>query len=167
MIPFLNRLPTKQASGAIDTLSGFFSKEPGRSLSRDHSSLLPAVTNGPSTPSFCLQNACLPPLNSGDALRKKTSEPRIRAEMLDGWKGVEGIIKACPTFLEIIRIELTNHCGIEKTRELVARKLSRLAVATNTYLSQGGHQLRFDLCYHRPADLMEGIYQWVSRRDLH
>ena len=27
--------------------------------------------------------------NSGDALRKKTSKPRIRAEMLDGWEDVE------------------------------------------------------------------------------
>ena len=38
--------------------------------------------------------------NSGDALRKKTSKPRIRAEMLDSWKDVEGIIKACLTFLK-------------------------------------------------------------------
>ena len=48
-------------------------------------------------------------------LRKKTSEPKIRAEMLDGWEDVEGIIKACPTFLEIIRIELSSYCDIEKT----------------------------------------------------
>ena len=28
--------------------------------------------------------------NPGNALRKKTSQPRIRADMLDGWEDVEG-----------------------------------------------------------------------------
>ena len=37
--------------------------------------------------------------NSGDALRKKTSKPHIKAKMLDGWEDVEGTIKACLTFL--------------------------------------------------------------------
>ena len=29
-------------------------------------------------------------LNPGDALQKKTSQPRIRADMLDGWEDAEG-----------------------------------------------------------------------------
>ena len=89
--------------------------------------------------------------NSGDALRKKTSKPRIRVEMLDGWEDVERIIKACPTFLEIIKIELTSHCGIEKTRELVARRLRRPAVGPDTYSLSEGHQLRFDSRHRRSA----------------
>ena len=52
--------------------------------------------------------------SSGDALRKKTSKPRIRAEMFDSWEDVEGIIKDCLRFLKISRIELTGHFGIEK-----------------------------------------------------
>ena len=39
-------------------------------------------------------------LNSGDALRTKMSKPKIRPEMLDGCKDVEGIIKAYLTFFK-------------------------------------------------------------------
>ena len=49
-----------------------------------------------------LSKKCTPSLcyfSSGDALRKKTSKPRIRAEIFDGWEDVRGTIKACPTFL--------------------------------------------------------------------
>ena len=53
--------------------------------------------------------------NSGDVLRKKTSKPRIKAEMLDSWEDVEGIIKACLIFLQIIRIKSLSHFGIKKS----------------------------------------------------
>ena len=52
---------------------------------------------------------------------------------------MEKIIKACPMFLEIIKIELISYCNIEKTREFVARRLSRPAIAINTYSSQEKH----------------------------
>ena len=41
-----------KANGAADTLSRFSPEKPGRSSSQDHSSLLPVVTNGLSTPKF-------------------------------------------------------------------------------------------------------------------
>ena len=47
-----------------------------------------------------LRTSSLCYFNSGDALRKKTSKPRIRAEMVDSWEDVKGIIKACFTFLK-------------------------------------------------------------------
>ena len=52
--------------------------------------------------------------NSEDALRKKTSKPRIRTEIFDGWEDVERIIKDYLTFLKISKIELSGHFGIEK-----------------------------------------------------
>ena len=61
--------------------------------------------------------------NSKDALKKKTSKPRIRAEMLDNWEDVKRIIKACPTLLRSSELSwLAGYIGVEKTRELVVKK---------------------------------------------
>ena len=49
---------------------------------------------------FVYKTHVIPLLNSGDVLRTKMSKPRIRPEMLDSWEDVEGIIKACLTFLK-------------------------------------------------------------------
>ena len=44
--------------------------------------------------------------------------------MFDGWEDVEGVVhhQGLSYVLEIIRIELTSHFGIEKTERLVAKK---------------------------------------------
>ena len=52
--------------------------------------------------------------NFGNILQKKISKPRIKAEMLNGWEDVKGIIKACFMFLQIIKIKLPSHFGIKK-----------------------------------------------------
>ena len=77
----------------------------------------------------------------------------------DGWEDVEevGHHQGLSYVPEIIIIELTSHCGIEKTWKLVARRLCRPTVAINTYLLLEEHQLWLDLCHHWPADLMEGF----------
>ena len=116
------------------------------------------------TSSFCYSN-------SGDVLRKKISQPRIRTEVLDGLGGYRGSC-ACQGLSyvpKIIRIELTSHFGIEKTRELVARKyygdLQLLPIPTHRrkgtsydsilvivgQLTKMKHQLRFDPRHRRPA----------------
>ena len=91
-IPRSQRLPTSKGSGAVDALSRFSLEEPGRSSSREHSSLSPAVTNGLSArKSLSAQRtSSLRCFSSGDALRKKTYQPRIRTEMLDGLGGCRG-----------------------------------------------------------------------------
>ena len=63
----------------------------------EYSNFLPAVTNGYFTSKFVGKTHILLPLSFRDALRKVMSKPRIRAKMLDGWKDVERIIKACLT----------------------------------------------------------------------
>ena len=69
-----------------------------------------------------------------------TSKPKIRVEMLNRWEDIKEIIKAYLTFLEIIKIELTSHCSIKKTREPIARRSSSATVTNNTYLSKKKHQ---------------------------
>ena len=109
--------------------------------------------------------------NSGDALRKKTSQPRIRTEVLDGLRGCQGSC-ACQGLSyvsKIIKIELTSHFGIEKTRELIARKyygdLQLFPIPTHCWkrisydlilvivgqLTEMKHLLQFDPCHRRPA----------------
>ena len=51
-----------KASGAVDALLRFSLEEPGRSSSQEHSSLSPAVTNGPFAPKFVCKTHVLPPL---------------------------------------------------------------------------------------------------------
>ena len=71
-----------KANGAVDTLSRFSPEEPERSLSQKHPSLLPAVTNGPSAPSFCLQDARFSPVTSILEIRSE----RRRSSPISGWK---------------------------------------------------------------------------------
>ena len=126
-------------------------EKPGISSSREHSSLSPAVTNSLSTPKFLsahvlpsllqlwdtpwalwhqdnLRTRCVRPSSShlfysGYALWKKTSKPRIRAEMFDGWENIEEQLKNSRT---------------------CCQKILTVA-AINTYRLER-HQLRFDLC---------------------
>ena len=49
-----------KANGAADALSRFFPEKPRSSLSREHSSLSPAVINSPFASSFYQENARLP-----------------------------------------------------------------------------------------------------------
>ena len=121
----------------------------GISLSREHSSLSPVVTNSLSTPKFLSARVFHPLLQlwdtpralwhqddsrtrcarpssshlfySGYVLRKKTSKPRIRAEMFDRWENVEEQLKNSRTCCQEI---LT-------------------VVVTDTYRLEG-HQLRFN-----------------------
>ena len=55
---------------------------------------------------------------------------------LDSWEDVERVVhhQGLSNVTEIIKIELTNYFVIEKTRQLVARKNTRPAVATYTCL---------------------------------
>ena len=77
----------------------------------------------------------------------------------DGWEDVEevGHHQGLSYIPEIIRIELTSHCGIEKTWELVARRLCRPTVAIDTHPLLEKHQLWLDPCHYRPVDLMGGL----------
>ena len=76
--------------------------------------------------------------NSGDALQKKTSKPRIRAEMLDGWEDVEGILhrQGLSYVPEIIWTELTSRhhdegtLALRKLEDSLSGKSTRPAVAT-------------------------------------
>ena len=85
-----------KANGAVDALLRYSLEEPGRSSSRGHSSLSPAVTNGPSAPSFCLQDARHP---YAQLWRCAPEEDVLVQDQLDDSEEVEGIIKAGPTFL--------------------------------------------------------------------
>ena len=70
--------------------------------------------------------------NFGDTLRKKTSKPKIRAEILDDWEDVEGIVHfhGLSYVPKIIRIELNSHFGIEISRTCCQKIL--VVVATKT-----------------------------------
>ena len=85
-------------------------------------SLSPVVTNGPSTPKFVCKTHVLPPLLQ--FWRCAPEEDVLVQDQLDGGKDVEGVVhhQGLSYVPKIIRIELTSHFGIEKTRELVARK---------------------------------------------
>ena len=110
------------------------------------------MTDGPSIPSFYLHSACLsstisalgytsgisaskqlknllctpffPYFNSGDALRKKTSKPRIKAEMLDGWEDVKGIVhhQGLSYVSKVIRTELISRHHNEGTSASIQLK---------------------------------------------
>ena len=104
-------------SGAADVLSHFFSS----GAKAEYSSLLPALTNGPSTPNFVCKTHVFPLLlqlwdipqalwhqddlrtcctclsashflNSRYAFRKRTSKPRIRAEIFDVWEDIKEML---------------------------------------------------------------------------
>ena len=63
--------------------------------------------------------------NSGDALWKKTSQPRIRTEMLDGLEKCQGSCACQGLFYipKIIRIELTSHFDFEKALKACCQKM--------------------------------------------
>ena len=79
--------------------------------------------------------------NSGDGLWKKTSKPRIRAEMLDGLEDVKGVVhhQSLSYVPEVIRTELISRHHDEGTsaskrlENLCQEMLWRPAVAINTY----------------------------------
>ena len=101
---------------------------------------------------FVCRTHAISSLNSRDALRKKTSQPRIRTEMLDGLGRCRGNHQGLSYVPEIIRIELTSHFGIEKSSRTRCQEiLWRPAVVPNTYSSSEEHQLRFDSRHRRSA----------------
>ena len=59
--------------------------------------------------------------NPKDALRKMTSQPRIRADMLDDWEDVERIIKAGPTLFKSSELSWLATL-LSKTQELDVKK---------------------------------------------
>ena len=129
---------------------------------REHSNPLP--TQRPSAPKVlsAQRTSSLRYFSSRCTLSTPTSrrlensrapeEDVLVQDQLDGWEDVEGISKACPMFLKIIRIELTSHFGIEKSSRARCQEiLRRPAVAPDTYSSSEGHQLRFDSRHRRSA----------------
>ena len=76
--------------------------------------------------------------NLGDMLWKKTSQPKIKVDMLDGWEDVEGVVhhQGLSYIPEIIIIELTCRHHDERTlvlrklEDLLPRKSTRPAIAT-------------------------------------
>ena len=78
--------------------------------------------------------------NFGDPLRKKTSKPSIRAEILNGWEDVKGIIKTCFTLLRSSKLRWLAI--------LISRKLDNLLLGKTLSLRQSVpilvDQSRFD-----------------------
>ena len=152
-----------KGSRAVDILSRFFPEEPGKSSSREHSSLSPVVTNGLSIPkSLSVQRtSSLRYFNSRDALRKKISQPRISTEMLDGLGGcLEGGQRNTPMRISQHRYNSRTHCQ---------KILWRPAVAPIPTYCRKGHQLWFDPRRHRPAYTSHDsggiayVYQWKGQ----
>ena len=80
---------------------------------------------------FVYKTHVLPPLLQ--LWRCAPEEDVLVQDQLDGWEDVEEISNTCPTFLKIIRIELTSHFSIEKSSRACCQEiLRRPAVATNT-----------------------------------
>ena len=107
-----------KANGAADALSRFSPVE-GKSSSREHSSPLPTITNGPSAPKFVCKTPVLPLLLQ---FWRCAPEENVQAKNQgrDAWwlGGCCGNYQGLFYVIEIIRTELTT----EKTRELVTRK---------------------------------------------
>ena len=96
----------------------------------------------------------IPLLNSGDALRKKTSWSRISLMVRRMLRDLY-ITKACPTFLRSSELSWPATLASRNDQALywgrledsLSGKSTRPAVASDTYSLSEGHQLRFDLCH--------------------
>ena len=106
-------------------------------------------------------------------------QPRIRAEILDGWEDVEGIIKgtlasiqlenllpgnpreicSCHYQLEVHQLRFDPHCS---WLAYMSHDLSGIA-----YVYQfKKYKLQFNPCYYWLADVGR-VYRWVSQQDLY
>ena len=100
---------------------------------------LPAMTNVLLHQVFVCKTHVIFPLNSGDALQKKTSQPIISTKMLDGLKGcLEEGQRSCASPRPVLhfwdhQIELTSHFGIKKSSKARCQEILAVA-ATDTYL---------------------------------
>ena len=140
-----------KANRAAHALSRSSSEEPGLTSARTSS--LRYFSSGIHPRHFDSRTRCARPssfhfFNSGDALQKKTSKPRIRAEMLDGWEDVEGILhrQGLSYVPEIIWTELTSRhhdegtLALRKLEDSLPGKSTRPAVTTYRLEE---HELRF------------------------
>ena len=104
LIPFSNWLPTKKASGAINTLS-HFSLIKGRSSSWIFE-FFTSYNQQPSVPSFCLQDTRHPSIQ----FWRCALEEDIQAEdQLNGWEDIKRIVHHHMTVLRHWK-SLRTHC---------------------------------------------------------
>ena len=154
-IPLSDGLSTK-ANGAADALSRFPPRNSDKEDTLRHLGHLFFELNPLHQVLIC-RTYVLPPLLQfwRYAPEEDVQDQKIRAEMLDGWEDVKGILhhQGLSYVPEMIRAELTSgplrHRDDSRTR--CQETLWRPAVALNTCSLSEGHQLRFDSCHRRPA----------------
>ena len=71
--------------------------------------------------------------SSEDALRKKTSKPRIREQMFDSWEDVKKIIKVCLTILRSSELSWLAILVSRKLENLLSKNIIGSVVPTYTY----------------------------------
>ena len=144
-IPFSIDYRQSKAGGAIDALSRFSPEEPGRSSSRERSSLSP----------FYLQDARHP---SAQFWRCAPEEDVLVQDQFDGGVDVEGVVhhQGLSYVPEVIRTELISRHHNEGTLASIQLKNSLSGnpreICSCRYRLEV-YQLQFDLYCHRLADM--------------
>ena len=86
-------------NGAIDALPRFSPEEPGRSSSREHSSLSPVVTNGSSAPKVVCKTQVFPPLKFWTC----ASEKDVQAPQCEDARWLRGCQGSCASPRPVLR----------------------------------------------------------------